>query len=41
MSRIIGVRGEQLIISELPDSFVLECVTRIEPQNNTALEGVI
>ncbi|GGK60937.1 aminopeptidase N [Amphritea balenae] len=33
-------QGEQLIISELPDSFVLECVTRIEPQNNTALEGL-
>ncbi|BBB26522.1 aminopeptidase N [Amphritea japonica] len=32
--------GEQLVIPDLPDSFTLECVTRIEPQNNTALEGL-
>lgn len=32
--------GEQLVIPELPDSFTLECITRIEPQNNTALEGL-
>lgn len=32
--------GEQLTIPELPDYFTLECVTRIEPQNNTALEGL-
>ena len=32
--------GEQLSISGLPDHFTLECITRIEPQNNTALEGL-
>ncbi len=33
-------QGEQLIIPTVPASFTLECVTRIEPQNNTALEGL-
>ncbi|MDO6562585.1 aminopeptidase N [Amphritea sp. 1_MG-2023] len=32
--------GEQLMIANLPDHFTLECITRIEPQNNTALEGL-
>jgi len=32
--------GEQLSIPNLPDTFTLECITRIEPQNNTALEGL-
>ncbi len=32
--------GEQLTIPSLPDHFTLECITRIEPQNNTALEGL-
>lgn len=32
--------GEQLSIANLPDHFTLECVTRIEPHNNTALEGL-
>ncbi|SEQ40898.1 aminopeptidase N [Amphritea atlantica] len=32
--------GEQLLIPNLPDHFTLECITRIEPQNNTALEGL-
>lgn len=31
---------EQLIIEHVPADFTLECVTRIEPQNNTALEGL-
>ncbi|MBN3561632.1 aminopeptidase N [Aliamphritea spongicola] len=32
--------GEQLIIADVPASFELHCVTVIEPQNNTALEGL-
>lgn len=32
--------GEKLSIPNLPDHFTLECITRIEPQNNTALEGL-
>ena len=32
--------GEQLIIPRVPEHFIFECVTRIEPQNNTALEGL-
>ena len=32
--------GEKLLIENLPDTFELYCVTRIEPQNNTALEGL-
>jgi aminopeptidase N len=32
--------GEQLSLNNVPDSFVLECETRIFPQNNTSLEGL-
>jgi aminopeptidase N len=32
--------GEELIITRVPEKFSFECVTRIEPQNNTALEGL-
>jgi aminopeptidase N len=41
------IKGEELsvpnlgkILGESPEQFVLECRTRIEPQNNTALEGL-
>lgn len=34
-------RDEELLrISDVPDSFTLECLTRIHPQLNTALEGL-
>ena len=32
--------GERLVITATPDAFVLSCETRIEPQNNTRLEGL-
>ncbi|NVK41974.1 MAG: aminopeptidase N [Oceanospirillaceae bacterium] len=32
--------GETLSIAEVPDAFALECLTRIRPQDNTALEGL-
>ncbi len=32
--------GSLLIITEVPDAFELECVTRIAPEKNTALEGL-
>ena len=31
---------EVLSIADVPEQFVLECLTRIYPQNNTALEGL-
>jgi len=31
---------ESLIITDVPDAFVLECDTRIMPQDNTSLEGL-
>ncbi len=31
---------EQLTIAQLPDTFTLEIETRIQPQNNTSLEGL-
>ncbi len=31
---------EGLVVYEVPDSFVLECVTEIKPQENTSLEGL-
>ncbi|RDE25242.1 aminopeptidase N [Motiliproteus coralliicola] len=31
---------ESLTIAQLPDNFVLECVTLIKPQENTSLEGL-
>ena len=34
------VEGENLIIDQVPEAFVLEAVTEISPQNNTALEGL-
>lgn len=35
-----AVEGDNLSVFELPESFELEISTRIEPQNNTALEGL-
>ena len=32
--------GEQLIIANVPATFVLRCETRIRPQENTSLEGL-
>ncbi|MCP8690469.1 aminopeptidase N [Marinobacterium sedimentorum] len=32
--------GELLSIAQVPESFVLECTTRIHPKDNTALEGL-
>ena len=32
--------GEQLTISEVPDSFTLQSVVRIKPESNTQLEGL-
>jgi len=32
--------GETLVISKVPDEFEFECLTRILPQENTALEGL-
>ncbi|MFC6668844.1 aminopeptidase N [Marinobacterium aestuariivivens] len=32
--------GESLLIRAVPDEFTLECLTRIRPQDNTALEGL-
>lgn len=29
-----------LTISNLPDTFIFECVTKIQPQDNTSLEGL-
>ncbi len=34
------VTGESLVIFDVPDSFTLECETRIMPQDNTSLEGL-
>lgn len=34
------VEGESLIIPNVPDAFVLECVTEIYPDKNTSLEGL-
>ena len=41
------ISGEELVVTNLPailgeslEQFLLECRTRIEPQNNTALEGL-
>jgi aminopeptidase N len=34
------VDEEELRIPDVPDSFGLECVTRIKPQENTSLEGL-
>jgi aminopeptidase N len=34
------VDDEQLVIHGVPDRFLLECVTRIRPQENTSLEGL-
>ena len=34
------MEDEQLIVNELPESFLFECVTRIDPDNNDALEGL-
>ena len=34
------IEGDNLSVFELPESFELEISTRIEPQNNTALEGL-
>ncbi len=35
------VRSDELLtIPDVPERFTLECLTRIEPQNNTALEGL-
>ncbi len=34
------VTQESLVIPQLPDSFTLECETRIMPQDNTSLEGL-
>jgi aminopeptidase N len=35
-----SVTAEKLTIAEVPDAFVLETMTRIEPQKNTKLEGL-
>lgn len=35
-----SVVGDELIIAQLPEAFELQISTRIEPQNNTALEGL-
>lgn len=35
-----GLHGEQLVIAEVPEQFVLRCETEIYPQNNTSLEGL-
>jgi len=32
--------GEQLVIADVPEAFVLRCETRIRPQENTSLEGL-
>lgn len=34
------VDAEQLVIPAVPERFLLECVTRIKPQENTSLEGL-
>lgn len=34
------VDGESLTIAGVPDSFTLECVTLIKPEDNTSLEGL-
>lgn len=39
-SDAFAVEGDNLSVFELPESFELEITTRIEPQNNTALEGL-
>ncbi len=35
-----AVNSESLTIGEVPERFVLTCVTRIKPQENTSLEGL-
>ncbi|WP_075187409.1 aminopeptidase N [Teredinibacter haidensis] len=35
-----SITDEQLTIRHVPNIFVLECVTRIKPQDNTSLEGL-
>lgn len=39
-SQKYSIDEEKLIISNLPDSFVLSIVTKIFPETNTALEGL-
>ena len=36
----LTIRNLSKIIGRSPENFTLRCVTRIEPQNNTALEGL-
>jgi aminopeptidase N len=36
----LTIRNLSKILGRSPDNFSLRCVTRIEPQNNTALEGL-
>lgn len=36
----LTIRNLSKILGRSPDNFTLRCVTRIEPQNNTALEGL-
>ncbi len=35
-----SVDGEELSVPGVPDDFILECVTKIKPQENTSLEGL-
>ena len=35
-----SVTDEKLIISNVPDAFILECITEVYPEKNTSLEGL-